>query len=149
MAGEGLAPRRGGELAAGGAPEPGSGLDFQFDESADHRRLKSSKIVDEHTREALTMKVEPILRTPTPSSRSTSASLPSGGAAEHLRMDNGPELVASALRYWCRLAGTTTIYVEPGSPWENPFIESFNGRVRDELLNTEEFTSLLQAQIPA
>ena len=69
------------------------------------------------------------------------------GAPEHLRMDNGPELISWALRDWCRLGGTCTAYIEPGSPWENPFIESFNGRVRDELLNVEEFTSLLDAQI--
>ncbi len=69
------------------------------------------------------------------------------GAPEHLRMDNGPELAAWALRDWCRLAGTATTYIEPGSPWENPFIESFNGQVRDELLNVEEFASLLEAQV--
>jgi hypothetical protein len=69
------------------------------------------------------------------------------GAPEHLRMDNGPELIAWALRDWCRLAGTGTVYIEPASPWENPFIESFNGRVRDELLNIEEFGSLLEAQV--
>jgi putative transposase len=64
------------------------------------------------------------------------------GAPERLRMDNGPELIAWALRDWCRLTGTRTTYIEPGAPWENPYVESFNGRVRDELLNLEEFTSL-------
>ena len=59
------------------------------------------------------------------------------GAPGHLRIDNGPELVAWALRDWRRLAGTTTTYIEPGSTWENPFVENFNGRVRDELLNVE------------
>jgi transposase InsO family protein len=62
-------------------------------------------------------------------------------------MDNGPELHAWALRDWCRLLQTRTSYIEPGSPWENPYIESFNGRVRDELLNIEEFTSLTVAQV--
>jgi len=62
-------------------------------------------------------------------------------------MDNGPELIAWALRDWCRLSGTETIYIEPGSPWENPYIESFNGRACDELLNVEEFGSLLEAQV--
>jgi putative transposase len=62
-------------------------------------------------------------------------------------MDNGPELVAWALRDWCRLAGTATTYIEPRSRWANPFVESFNGRVRDELLNTEEFATLLEAQV--
>ena len=51
------------------------------------------------------------------------------------------------LREWCRLSGTRTRYIEPGSPWENPYAESFNGRVRDELLNLEEFTSLTVAQV--
>jgi putative transposase len=62
-------------------------------------------------------------------------------------MDNGPELIAWALRDWCRLTGSATVYIEPGSPWENPWIESFNGRVRDELLNIEEFGSLTEARI--
>ena len=53
---------------------------------------------------------------------------------QHLRMDNGPELISWALRDWCRFTHTRTIYIEPGSPWENPFVESFNGRARDELL---------------
>jgi putative transposase len=69
------------------------------------------------------------------------------GAPEHLRMDNGPELIAWTLRDWCRLHGTPTSYIEPGSPWENPFVESFNGRVRDELLNIEEFGSIIEAQV--
>jgi putative transposase len=69
------------------------------------------------------------------------------GTPGHLRMDNGPELVAWALRDWCRLAGTGTIYIEPGSPWETPFIESFNGRARDELLNVEEFGTVVEAQV--
>lgn len=69
------------------------------------------------------------------------------GAPEHLRMDNGPEMIAWALREWCRLSGTRSTYIEPGAPWENPFVESFNGRVRDELLNVEEFADLIDAQI--
>ena len=62
-------------------------------------------------------------------------------------MDNGPELVAWALRDWCRLNGTGTSYIEPGSPWENPWIESFNGRLRDECLNINEFGSLTEARV--
>jgi putative transposase len=69
------------------------------------------------------------------------------GAPAHLRADNGPELIAWALREWCRRSGAQTCYIEPGAPWENPYIESFNGRVRDELLNLEEFTSLTVAQV--
>jgi putative transposase len=121
-------------------------LDFQFDETADRRRLKLLNIVDEHTREALAMRVG---RTCTADQvvAVIAALVAERGAPAHLRMDNGPELIAWALRDWCRLAGTGTVYIEPGSPWENPFIESFNGRVRDELLNIEEFGSLLEAQV--
>jgi putative transposase len=78
-----------------------------------------------------------------PSSRPWSPSAARRASEE----DNGPELIAWALRDWCRPAGTDTAYIEPGSPWENPIIESFNGRVRDELLNVEEFASLLEARV--
>ncbi len=141
-------PTGGGALLRAEHPNQVWALDFQFDETADRRRLKLLNIVDEHTREALAMRV----------GRSCDADtvvsvierlVAERGAPEHLRMDNGPELLAWALRDWCRLAGTATTYIEPGSPWENPFIESFNGRVRDELLNTEEFASLLEAQVLA
>jgi transposase InsO family protein len=121
-------------------------LDFQFDETADHRRIKLLNVVDEHTREALAMRVA---RNCTADDvvAVIEALVVERGVPEHLRMDNGPELIAWALRDWCRLAGTTTSYIEPGSPWENPFVESFNGRVRDELLNIEEFGSLLEAEV--
>ena len=122
-------------------------MDFQFDETADGRRLKLANIVDEHTREALAMRRRPHAAPPMTSSTSSTALVAERGAPEHLRMDNGPELIAWALRDWCRLAGTRTSYIEPGSPWENPYVESFNGRVRDELLNLEEFASLLEAQV--
>jgi len=121
-------------------------LDFQFDETADQRRLKILNVVDEHTREALAMDV----------ARSMGADqvvacierlVTQRGAPGHLRMDNGPELIAWALRDWCRLAGTSTVYIEPGAPWENPYIESFNGRARDELLNITEFGSLTEARV--
>jgi len=121
-------------------------LDFQFDETSDQRRLKLLNVVDEHTRQALAMDVD----------RSIGADqvvavierlVAERGAPRFLRMDNGPELIAWALRDWCRLSELGTIYIEPGSPWENPWIESFNGRVRDELLNITEFGSLTEARI--
>jgi putative transposase len=121
-------------------------IDFQFDETADRRRLKLANIVDEHTREALAMRV----------GRSCTADqlvevierlVAERGAPLLLRCDNGPELIAWALRDWCRLTRTGVVYIEPGSPWENPFVESFNGRVRDELLNIEEFGSLAEAAV--
>lgn len=121
-------------------------IDFIFDETSDRRRLKICNIVDEYTREALAIRVD---------RRCTAEDLVAiiedlaltRGAPEHLRADNGPEMIAWTLRDYCRLAGTNTTYIEPGSPWENPFVESFNGRIRDELLNIEEFGSLTEAKI--
>lgn len=69
------------------------------------------------------------------------------GAPSFLRADNGPELIANTLHDWCRFSRIGISYIEPGSPWESPYVESFNGRVRDELLNIEEFDSLLEAQV--
>ena len=69
------------------------------------------------------------------------------GAPEHLRMDNGPEMIAWALRDYCRLTSTRTSFIEPDPPWENPFVESFNSRVRDELFNVEAFVRLLEDQV--
>ena len=121
-------------------------IDFQMDETADGRRLKLFNVVDECSREALAMRVG---RTCTADQvvAVIEGLVAQRGAPTYLRMDNGPELIAWALRDWCRLAGTRTAYIEPGSPWENPFVESFNGRVRDELLNVEEFGSLIEAQV--
>src|SRR5205085_6028719 len=71
------------------------------------------------------------------------------GEPEHLRSDNGPEFIAKAIVSWMAEAGKETLYIEPGAPWENGFAESFNSKVRDELLNAEEFASLLEAQVLA
>ena len=69
------------------------------------------------------------------------------GVPEHIRSDNGPEFIAKQLRQWLAKVGTRTLYIEPGSPWENGFCESFNGKLRDECLNGEIFYSLKEAQI--
>jgi transposase InsO family protein len=69
------------------------------------------------------------------------------GAPGHVRSDNGPEFIALAIRSWMSAAGLETLYVEPGAPWENGYAESFNSKVRDELLNAEEFNSLLEARV--
>jgi putative transposase len=122
------------------------GLDFEFDETSDLRMLKLLNIVDEHTRQALAMDVD----------RSITADkvvdclerlIAERGAPEFIRMDNGPEMIAWVLRDWCQLRGLGIIYIEPGSPWQNPWVESFNGRVRDELLNITEFGSLAEARV--
>jgi putative transposase len=121
-------------------------IDFMFDETSDRRRLKLCNIVDEYTREALAIRVD---RTCTAEDILAVIEdlVLTHGAPEYLRADNGPELIAWALRDYCRLAGTNTAYIAPGSPWENPYVESFNSRLRDELLNIEEFGSLTEAKI--
>ena len=69
------------------------------------------------------------------------------GVPGYIRSDNGPEFIAEAVRDWIKAVGAKTAYIEPGSPWENGYCESFNGRMRDELLNGEIFYSLREAQI--
>jgi putative transposase len=69
------------------------------------------------------------------------------GVPEHIRSDNGPEMTAKVVRHWLARVGAKTLYIEPGSPWENGYCESFNGKLRDELLNGEIFYSLKEAQI--
>ena len=66
---------------------------------------------------------------------------------EHIRSDNGPEFTAKAIRKWLESIGVKTLFIEPGSPWENGYIESFNGKLRDELLNREIFYTLTEARI--
>ena len=69
------------------------------------------------------------------------------GVPAHLRSDNGPEFVAKAVKGWIAGVGARTAYIEPGSPWENGYVESFNGKLRDELLDCEVFHTLREAQV--
>ena len=69
------------------------------------------------------------------------------GVPEHIRSDNGPEFTAAAVREWLSRLGVTTLFIEPGSPWENGYVESFNGKLRDELLNREIFYTLKEAKV--
>ena len=69
------------------------------------------------------------------------------GTPEHIRSDNGSKFTAKAVRSWLNDRGVNTLFIEPGSPWENGYIESFNGKLRDELLNREIFTTLIEAKI--
>ena len=120
-------------------------LDFQFDQTADGRVLKLLTIVDEHTREALA-----IVAARSITADATAATLEGivarrGTAPASIRCDNGPELTANALRDWCRFSGTGSSDIAPGAPWENPSVESFNGRLRDEFLAVEQH--LLEAQV--
>jgi putative transposase len=131
---------------AAGRPNHVWALDFQFDQTADARNLKLLNVVDEYTREALTILVERHIDADlTVTVLERLAGL--RGAPEYVRCDNGPELTAHALRDWCRLSGAGTAFIEPGSPWQNAYVESFNGRLRDELLDVEQFSCLAEAKV--
>jgi putative transposase len=124
-------------------------IDYQFDQTTNFKTLKLLNITDEFTKEALAIDVRRSITADDTVAVLESIVAQRGTAPEFLRMDNGPELTANALRDWCRFSFAGTAYIEPGSPWENPFIESFNGKLRDELLNVEAFESLLEARVLA
>ena len=122
-------------------------LDFQSDETADGRQLRLLNVLDEFTREALaTDCARSITAEDTVVTLDRLVAL-RGVAPEHIRCDNGPEFIAHALRDWCLASSTATAYIEPGSPWQNPFVEAFNGRTRDEVLDVELFHTLAEAQV--
>jgi len=122
-------------------------LDYQFDVTADGRMLKQLHVVDEFTREALAMECQRRIDADATVNVLDRIVADRGQPPEFVRCDNGPELTAVALKDWCRFSCTGTAYIEPGSPWENPFVESFNARVRDELLSVEVFSCLTEAQV--
>ncbi len=122
--------------------------DFLHDRTSDGRALKWFTLVDEHTRECLALEVERGM-----TAKAVVAVLAGvvrgRGAPLHIRSDNGPEFIAEAIRAWVAGAGLEALYIEPGAPWETGYAESFNSKVRDELLNPEEFGSVLEAKVLA
>lgn len=111
-------------------------MDFQFDATADGRRLKFLNVIDEHSRLCLAIRVGRRCK-----GKDVVAVLEEltslYPAPAFIRSNNGPEFIAHALRRWSKDSGTKTTYIEPGSLWQNGFAESFNSRLRDEFLNTE------------
>jgi transposase InsO family protein len=124
-------------------------LDFCFDQTTNLKTLKVLAVVDEFTKEALAIEVDRSITADHTVRVLENIVATTGRTPALLRMDNGTELTAHALRDWCRFSCTATSYIEPGHPWENPFIESFNGKLRDELLNGETFETLLEAKVLA
>ncbi len=121
-------------------------MDFQFDTTADGRTLKMLNVIDEFTREALAIEVHRAIDADGVVAVMDNLALQYGSPA-YVRFDNGPEFVARAVNDWCRFNGTASLFIDPGSPWQNAWIESFNGRLRDELLNGWRFDSLLEARV--
>ena len=120
---------------------------FSFDVTTDGRILKLLKIVDEHTREALEIVVNRRIDADTTVATLDRIVAARRTAPEFIRCDNGPELTANAPKDWCRFTGVGSSYIEPGSPWKNPWVESFGSRLRDELLACEQFDALIEAQV--
>jgi transposase InsO family protein len=120
--------------------------DFVKDQTIDGRSLKILTVVDEYTRESLTVEVE---------RRFTSGGVVNTlrelfavrGVPAHIRSDNGPEFIAHAVRDWLAANQVGPLYIEPGAPWQNGVGESFNGKLRDECLGLELFTSLKEARV--
>jgi putative transposase len=122
-------------------------LDYQYDQTADGRILKLLHVVDEFTREALAIECRRRIDADATVAMLDRLIQVRGTAPQVIRCDNGPELTANALKDWCRFCRTGCAYIEPGSPWQNPYVESFGSRVRDELLSVELFCSLAEARV--
>jgi transposase InsO family protein len=122
--------------------------DFVMDETEDGRRLKVLPILDEYTRECLALEVERSI-----TAQDVIAVLEYlflvRGAPKFLRSDNGPEFIAEAVKAWLKPLHVKPAYIEPGSPWENAYSESFGSRLRDEFLNREVFANVREAKVLA
>lgn len=120
--------------------------DFVTGRTHDGRAFKMLVIVDEYTRECLSIDAARNLTGDDVLERLTWLMV-TRGVPDHIRSDNGPEFTARAVREWLGKVGVRTLFIEPGSPWENGYVESFNGKLRDELLNREIFYTLAEAKV--
>jgi putative transposase len=110
------------------------------------KAFRMLNIIDEYTRECLDITIERTITSHIVIERLAHLFI-TKGIPKHIRSDNGPEFTAKAVRKWLQQLGVETLFIAPGSPWENGYIESFNARLRDELLNREIFTTLLEATV--
>lgn len=120
--------------------------DFLFDTTESGRTLKLMPILDEYTRECLVIDVATSI-TSKDVLRHLDRLFLERGTPGHIRSDNGPEFIAEAIKAHLSALDVSTRYIEPGAPWQNPYIESFNGKLRDELLERELFATVLEAQV--
>jgi transposase InsO family protein len=120
--------------------------DFVADRTEDGRPLRMLNIIDEYTRECLSIRVARSIKAEDVLDELSNLFI-TRGIPEHIRSDNGAEFTAKAVRKWLRELSVKTLFIEPGSPWENGYIESFNGKLRDNLLNGEIFTTLMEARV--
>jgi putative transposase len=120
--------------------------DFAMIRTTDGRPVRILAIIDEYTRECMSLLVKRRLRSQDVLDQLYNLFI-KRGIPEYIRSDNGPEFTAKAVRDWLADVGVKTLFIEPGSPWENGYVESFIGKLRDELLNGEIFDTLLEAQV--
>jgi putative transposase len=120
--------------------------DFLFDRTSDGRSLKWLSLIDEYTRECLALEARRSMTGREIQEILAEVAARRGSVPLRMRSDNGPEFAAEAVRSWLEASGSGTLYVAPGSPWQNGFAESFHSRLRDEFLDREEFESVPQAR---
>jgi putative transposase len=120
--------------------------DFIFDRASDGRSLKWLSLIDEYTRECLSLEARRSMTAREVQEILADVVARRGSAPLRVRSDNGPEFAARAVRSWLEASGSGALYVAPGSPWQNGFAESFHSRLRDEFLEREEFENEVQAQ---
>ena len=120
--------------------------DFVQTRTHDGRSFRMLTVVDEFTRECLAIDVARSLKSDDVLER-LSWLFVTRGVPEHIRSDNGPEFTARVVRKWLKDVGVKTLFIEPGSPWENGYVESFNGKLRDELLDRDVFYTLKEAKV--
>jgi transposase InsO family protein len=120
--------------------------DFVSDRLHNGKKIRMLTVIDEYTRKCLAIRVGSSLKSDDVLDTLSTLFI-TEGVPEYIRSDNGSEFTAKATREWIASVGVKTAFIEPGSPWENGYNESFNGKLRDELLNTEIFYSLKEAQI--
>ena len=120
--------------------------DFVLVRTQDSRAVRLLTVIDEYTGECLAIRADRQIRS-SDVIETLAELMMIRGVPDHIRSDNGPEFTARAVREWLGRVGARTLYIGPGSPWENGYIESFNGKLRDELLDRELFYTLLEVRV--
>jgi putative transposase len=120
--------------------------DFVHDRTYNGKAIRMLTVIDEHTRECLAIEADRKLNSQNVMDVLSQLFI-EHGTPQYIRSDNGPEFIAKRLRWWLKRHHIDTLFIEPGSPWENGYIESFNGKLRDELLKREVFDTLFEAQV--
>jgi len=117
-----------------------------MDRTHNGKAIRMLTMIDEYTRECLAIEVNRKLNSQSVMDVLSQLFI-ERGTPQYIRSDNGPEFIAKRLRWWLKCHKIDTLFIEPGSPWENGYIESFNGKLRDELLKREIFDTLYEAQV--